>query len=368
MKRQWHTVTILLAMLMLAGILSIFAQVEPAQGRPALPAAAGCAPNANPNLVENPSFEGQYSAYVPPGGHPDCPSGVCNTAQMAPGWIPWWRSHNPADPGWIIRMPEWKPANPVFDDPPRVRSGDAAQQYFTFFSTHEAGFYQQVSVEAGATYCFDVWGHSWSAADDADAYSGPEDGILAQKVGIHPAGGVDWQSGEVIWGEARVQYDVYGRFAVTATAQAEVMTVFVYSQPAFAVKHNDVFWDDAALREVSPPLAIGPPGGFVHIADVDEPVLFAETFLIDYPGDPAPPWTAYLDPAGTLDVSLSATTGQAGDALTYFVNSAGYPLGSYSTTLYIETDPPLWPEPVAIPIRLLVWEDVVALYLPVAAR
>jgi hypothetical protein len=287
---------------------------------------------------------------------------------MAPGWTPWWRSHNPADPGWIIRMPEWKPANPVFDDPPRVRSGEAAQQYFTFFSTHEAGFYQQVNVTAGTTYCFDIWGHSWSAADDDDAYSGPEDGILAQKVGIDPAGGTDWQSAGVIWGEARVQYDVYGRFAVTATAEAEQMTLFVYSQPAFAVKHNDVFWDDAALREVFPPVVIGPPGGFVHIADVDVPTVFSETLVIDLPGDPAPSWTATLDPAGTLNVNLSASGGQAGDSLTYFVNSAGYPLGSYGTTLFIETEPPLGPEPFAIPIRLLVWEEVIRSFLPAQLR
>lgn len=233
------------------------------------------------NLVDNPSFEGQYSAYIPPNGHPDCPAGICATAQMAPNWIPWWRSHDPSDPDYIIRMPEYKPASPIFNDPVRVRSGQAAQQYFTFFSTHEAGFLQQSAVIPGVTYRFQVWGHSWSAQDDDDAYSGPEDGLLIQKVGIDPTGGDDWQSANIIWGAERLQYDIYGLFEIAATAQAPTMTLFVYSQPAFPVKHNDVYWDDATLFVVNqgttpppppPPTDTGgeQPAGGVHVVQPGE--------------------------------------------------------------------------------------------------
>lgn len=234
-------IPLLLALLLLTGVLTVLA-------------------GGNGNLVENESFEGQYSAYIPPNGHPDCPAGICITAQMAPNWTPWWRSHDPNDPDWIIRMPEYKPADPIFNDPPRVRTGQAAQQLFTFFSTHEAGFLQKVPVFPGFTYQFQIWGHSWSAQDDDDAYSGPQDGKLYQKVGLDPTGGDDWQSNNIIWSGERMQYDTYGLFEISATAQAPTMTVYVYSRPNFAVKHNDVYWDDAKLVLVGEFSSIYIPG------------------------------------------------------------------------------------------------------------
>jgi hypothetical protein len=202
------------------------------------------------NLLTNPSFEGPYSSYDPPPNFPDCPFGICTTAQMAAGWTPYWRSHNPADPEWIMRMPEYKPAELWHVNPDRVRHGSRAQQLFTFWGTHEAGFYQRVAVQPGASYCFSIWGHSWSTMDD-ETYSGPETGQLVQKIGIDPTGGTNWQSSAIVWSGEREQYDVYGLFEVEAVAQASAVTVFVYSQPSWAVKHNDVYWDDARL---TPPM------------------------------------------------------------------------------------------------------------------
>lgn len=365
MKRFWPFA---FAWLLVSGVVAVLAAGSPAATEPRNPAGGACNPGDETNLITNPSFEGEYSAYIPPDGHPDCPFGICQTAQMAPGWTPWWRSHDDADPPWIIRMPEWKPADPQFSNPPRVRTGDAAQQYFTFFSTHEAGFYQQVTVTSGTEYCFEVWGHSWSADDDDDAFSGPFDGILNQKVGIDPTGGTEWTSANIIWGAERLQYDVYGLFAVTATAQAEQMTVFVYSQPQFAVKHNDVFWDDAALQATMPPVSIGPAGGYTFLAAVAEPKTFTESLLIDLPGNPPPTWTLALDPAGTLFPALSAPSGTAGDVVSFTLDSAVYPAGFYSTTLLFSTTPDISPDPIAVSIRLYVLEQILPTYLPATWR
>jgi hypothetical protein len=313
------------------------------------------------NLVDNPSFEGQYSAYIPPNGHPDCPAGICATAQMAPNWIPWWRSHDPSDPDYIIRMPEYKPASPIFNDPVRVRSGQAAQQYFTFFSTHEAGFLQQSAVIPGVTYRFQVWGHSWSAQDDDDAYSGPEDGLLIQKVGIDPTGGDDWQSANIIWGAERLQYDIYGLFEIAATAQAPTMTLFVYSQPAFPVKHNDVYWDDAELISLNPPVT---PLAITLFTDVDAPQTADYTVNIIWTGDPTIQWNAALDPAGTVIPNLSSTNGLAGDPLLVTLNSSGFSTGVYTTTLTLTANPAVPGSPVSIPITLIVAEEISAVYMP----
>ena len=329
----------------------------------ALPAENGCAAADAPNLVENPSFEGEYSAYVPPDGHPDCDLGVCQTAQMAPGWTPWWRSHDPADPDHIIRMPEYKPADPDFTDPVRVRTGEAAQQYFTFFSTHEAGFYQQVTVTAGLDYCFSIWGHSWSAQDDDDAYSGPDDGELMQKVGIDPTGGTNWQSPDIIWTEPITQYDVYGQFAVTATAQAPTITLFVYSQPRFAVKHNDVYWDDAF---VPARIAVSIDHSTSILEDVDEPAVTTRTVHISgnlFGGTPVS-WTATLSPTGTFTPTLSATSGLAGEPLTLTVDSSGYVTGTYTATLVITSTPNVAGSPAFIPLRLIVAAEIYDVALP----
>ena len=328
----------------------------------ALPVANGCAAADVANLIVNPSFEGEYSAYEPPEGHPDCDLGVCQTAQMAPGWTPWWRSHDPADDDWIIRMPEYKPASPVFTDPVRVRTGDAAQQYFTFFSTHEAGFYQQVTVTPGFEYCFSIWGHSWSAQDDDDAYSGPEDGILMQKVGVDPTGGTDWQSPDITWTEPITQYDVYGQFAVTATAQAPTITVFVYSQPSYPVKHNDVYWDDAfvpATMDIT-------VNGTTFLEAVDAPAVTTHTIQIesDLVGGTPVTWTAAFSPTGTFTPTLSASSGQGGDPLTVTVDSSGYVTGTYTATLVITSTPAIYGSPAVIPMRLIVAPEIYDVALP----
>jgi hypothetical protein len=313
------------------------------------------------NLLENPSFEGQYSSYIPPGGHPDCPAGICTTAQMAPGWVPWWRSHDPGDPDFIIRMPEYKPADPNFITPPRVRTGQAAQQYFTFFSTHEAGFLQQIPVIPGATYQFQIWGHSWSAQDDDDAFSGPQDGQLNQKVGIDPTGGDDWQSGNIIWGAPRLQYDTYGLFQISATAQSPTMTVYTYSQPDFPVKHNDVYWDDAQIVSLSLPVT---PLAISLITDVDSPQTIIFDVNIYWTGDPSIQWNAALDPAGTVTPILSSSSGLAGEPLMVTLSSNGLPNGTYTTTLTLMSNPAVPGSPVSIPITLIVAENISRSYMP----
>jgi hypothetical protein len=320
-------ISFMLALVLLTGVIAVLA-------------------DGDPNMANNPSFEGQYSPYIPPNGHPDCPSGICITAQMAPNWTPWWRSHNPNDPEYIIRMPEYKPADPIFNNPSRVRSGQAAQQYFTFFSTHEAGFYQQVSVEPGKNYIFRIWGHAWSAQDDDDAYSGPQDGDLNQKVGIDPTGGTDWQSSNIVWSAERMQYDTYGRFEVSASAQSPTMTVYVYSRPSYAVKHNDVYWDDAQLIPLDVP-------------QIEDYVVY-----INWLGGPNTEWYATLDPSGTVTPILSSDNGMDGDPLIVTLDSNGFSTGTYTTMLTLTADPAVPESPVSIPVTLIVAEEISTNYIP----
>lgn len=351
-------IVLFFGLLMVTAAVALAAPFEPPIGAPAGP---------DSNLLTNPSFEGQYSAYIPPPpGHPDCQWGPCQTAQMADGWTPYWRSHDPDDPPWIIAMPEYKPADPIFTDPVRVRSGNAAQQYFTFFKTHEAGIYQQVPVTPGAEYCFSVWGHSWSAQDDDDAYSGPEYGVLNQRIGIDPTGDTDWHSNAIVWGPQRTQYDYYGLFEIRAVAQTSTLTVYTYSQPMWAVKHNDVYWDDADLSVYTH--VLDPAGPFGLLADVDVPQAVDYVIPMPLNGDPTLHWQASLEPGGSLTPTLSAVSGAAGEDLVVTIDSSGYPVGTYSANVVLTVDPMVPCNTVTVPLTLIVVAELEHTYLSLALK
>ncbi|MCL4869615.1 MAG: LysM peptidoglycan-binding domain-containing protein [Anaerolineae bacterium] len=212
---------------------------------------------AQENLLVNPGFEGPYSDYVPNPPIPDCASGRCTTAQMAAGWWPWWVSQVSGDPDWKNRMPEYKPAEAPFTN--RVHGGARAQQYFTFHSTHTAGLWQRVNVPANARLQFSIWGHAWSAADDEPFSNYPTP--VNMRIGIDPTGGTNPFSPNIVWSGTANAYDYYVLFSVEAQAQGDAVTVFTYSAPIEARKHNDVYWDDASLTVIGAGVPAPPAGG-----------------------------------------------------------------------------------------------------------
>ena len=352
--------------------------------RPVVPVIADdglCATKTN--LLQNPSFEGEYSKYVPPGGHPDCPLGICNSVRTAASWTPWWTLHNNSDPEYIIKQPEFTAAEADFwYGPERTRSGSHAQQYFTLYATHEAGVYQQVATQIGGAYCFSVWGHSWSAADDpdplnnaGDALSGPDYGQLWQKVGIDPTGGTDWTSPNIIWSDqetsvkGRHQYDVHALFIVTATAQADTATVFLYSQPDFAVKHNNVYWDDATFSLLSlPSIDVSTNSSLALITTITDTLRVTQTatLAINSPHESVT-WTAALASGNTLTPVFTTNGGQT-DHMEIVVDTAGLALGSYTADIVITTTPELLGSPFTIPIRVFIVAEVHDAFLPHIAR
>jgi LysM repeat protein len=192
------------------------------------------------NLLQNPGFEGEYSTYHPQTAqeHADCPGGYCNTVQVPAGWRPWWAKEWDTDVN-----PEFKAATQPFAN--RIHSGDRAAQYFSFYRTHKAGFLQQATVPANATVQFTVWGQAWVSNDDSGGSD--HNAAINMRVGIDPTGGTNPYSGNVVWSGTLQPYDAYQQFSVQAQAQGSTVTVFTYSAPSFPVKHNDVYWDDAAL-------------------------------------------------------------------------------------------------------------------------
>ena len=361
---KFFTAVCFTTLITILGILSLASNNQPAiaENAPVIPQNE-C---VGDNLLSNPSFEGQYTSYELSGYDDwrigDCNYLTCGRAQMAADWHPFWRIDQREKP-WDNIMPEYKPSLP-HETPPRVRTGEKSQHYFSFWSSHEAGMYQQITAVPGGQYCASVWGQAWSDSDSSDYLSGApnKDGDLYQRIGIDPTGGTDWQSPNIIWGEPRQQYDEFGLFLVKAIAESDTITVFTWSKAWIAVKHNDVYWDDAKVTLAQFGKVASTQIGI--IADVNKPDTFMRTVSIDITGNVA--WTATLSPTGTITPTLSQTTGSQTTQLQVTMNTDGLDEGSYETTLTVEF--PQQGTAVSIPIHVLIVPKVEKAFLPMIIR
>lgn len=225
---------------------------------------------------------------------------------------------------------------------------------------------QQVSALENGRYCFSSWGQAWSARETLPGWlSDPNDhGDLYQRVGIDPTGGTDWQSPNVVWSEMRMQYDEFGLFSVEAVAQADTITVFVWSKANIPVKHNDVYWDDATLTLEQ--AATVEPGALTSLVDVDGPTAVTHTIAISV--TPGLTWTASLDSTGTLPASLGQTSGSSPTDLTMSFDSTGLTTGSYTTAVTVDVTPTVSGSPFVVPVELLVVPELHETFLPVVIR
>lgn len=181
------------------------------------------------NLLQNPGFEEPYLAI-----------GGDSSLRVANSWQPW--SVPQSGPSSNNQRPEYRPAPTS-----RVRSGNAAQEYNTFFATHTGGVYQRVPVAPGTDLQFSVFVYVWSSAAfaNSDVSEDPNDVVI--NVGIDPNGGTNGTSASVVWSSDAEYYDQYREMKVTARANATAVTVFVKTAPSGFVGTTNIYLDDAAL-------------------------------------------------------------------------------------------------------------------------
>ena len=222
----------------------------------------------------NPSFEGGWTRdtrwWTPTSG----PNGGSFGEIFTPeGWETWWLEGFP-EPGEpderVTGRPEVKVISLAdgFPDATRVRSGDQAVQLFTFWRAHDMGLVQRVAVEPGKTYRFSVYAHAFYSQcsgkwhhpvpleTDCETAIGWAHTWLS--VGIDPTtdnADRDPRAGTVVWSEER---EVYGAYAdepllVEVVAEGDYVTVFMRSWTTHALKHCDVYVDDAKLEVVGDP-------------------------------------------------------------------------------------------------------------------
>jgi LysM repeat protein len=182
----------------------------------------------------------------------------------------------------------------------RIRTGGNAQKYFSFFSTHLAGVYQQVTgVTPGQAYRFTVHVMTWSTNQDKGFTSAIQPAMGVQ-IGIDPNGSTDPFNANIVWSQSQNAFDVWNLIGVETTARSSTITVFTRSWPQLALQHNDVYLDDASLFAVgggdtsfptSPPLSTGAPlPGLTIVAPTapfitSTPLASGEVWYTVQPGD-----------------------------------------------------------------------------------
>jgi len=197
-------------------------------------ASASPVPQQSANRLTNPGFEGDYVSQSA-------------TVAVASGWTAWWLPHQEGQPDFVNRQPNFEETM----HPERVHGGSKAQLLASFYETHTAGVYQRVSVTPGADLRFSAFGKGWTSTNDDPLNVSVGGTELRLRVGIDPTGGTDPLSPNVLWSTQASYPDAWIRFEVYARAQSSTVTVFVYSSPFDARRHNDVYWDDAELVSLS---------------------------------------------------------------------------------------------------------------------
>lgn len=192
------------------------------------------------------------------------------------GWLFWFK-HDPDT--WD--QPEAKHCWRVAD-PNRIKEGNGAHMFFSFWRHHDAGYMRQVQVGPGTKLRLTVWAHAWSntsleghedccddgrcscgvgrevvaiAAEDIPDLNGdPWNDALGNSmfaIGIDPHGGEDPYSPNVIWGKAFAIYNGYCQeLVVEAEAVSGTVTVFMRNITLWKFKHNDAYWDEVRLESI----------------------------------------------------------------------------------------------------------------------
>ncbi|NWG16639.1 MAG: LysM peptidoglycan-binding domain-containing protein [Chloroflexi bacterium] len=196
------------------------------------------------DLLTNPGFEQPFPTVsgTPP-------------RQVAQGWTPWHISGGASASENI--QPEYYPASDVTNGlgVPRIRNGNDAQQYHTFYATHDGGLYQRVTgIASGTQLRFSAYVYVWSSSYDDVNVSELPGGVVVQ-VGIDPTGGTSGASPTIIWSQPTIEYDAYNEYSVTATASGTAVTVFVRTVVTEPVKSTNIYVDDASLTAVGVPTA-----------------------------------------------------------------------------------------------------------------
>lgn len=209
-------------------------------------------PTPGANLLINPNFN-------PPAPFQTdtCTGLTAGELQVPTGWTAYFMCKQPGDADNINRRPEYRPADMAF--PYRVRSPQTALKYFNFWALNKsAGVYQVVNgITPGSTLKFSMWVQLWTSNCDVNPPNSQcEPGNLEARLCIDTDGGskFDTNAAGVTCGAwtRQAAWDKYTELTLETVAQSSQVIVALNTRAEWAVKHNDVYADDASLIAIPP--------------------------------------------------------------------------------------------------------------------
>lgn len=181
---------------------------------------------------------------------------------VAIGWEPFYASPPARWYGDKIEhydfRPEYKRCGDETNGPKRSING-FGQQWFNSHAGHRAGIYQQFGVIAGQKITATASMMSWhTQVPHKPEISMDEDWIpqsqYEKRIGIDPTGGTDAFSERVVWSEPIFTNDEWVSVQVTAVAEEDTATVFLFGAPMFAYQANNCYVDAVSVQVGEPSL------------------------------------------------------------------------------------------------------------------
>ncbi len=208
------------------------------------------APSAN--LLVNPSFNAPA-----PFQTDACTGQTAGELQVPNGWTAYFMCRQPGDADNINRRPEYRPADMTYAY--RVRSPQTALKYFNFWALNKsAGVYQVVNgITPGSLLKFSMWVQIWTSNCDVNPPNSQcEPGNLEARLCIDTDGGSKFETGAAgvtcsAW-TRQAAWDKYTELTLETVAQSSQVIVALNTRAEWAVKHNDVYADDASLIAIPP--------------------------------------------------------------------------------------------------------------------
>ncbi|RME51068.1 MAG: hypothetical protein D6795_08920, partial [Deltaproteobacteria bacterium] len=136
-----------------------------------------------------------------------------------------------------------------------VHGGEAAQWWWTSYTTHRAGIYQRVKVGAGKKVTFRAW--TWRQ----DAWN--NDNVNEETwVGIDPTGSTNPSASSIVWSSGEHAFETWTEQTVSATATNDVVTLLVQGKAYYAGANMVTVVDDAELTVTNSSRCgiVAPPG------------------------------------------------------------------------------------------------------------
>jgi hypothetical protein len=170
-----------------------------------------------------------------------------SNANVAEGWYPFWKERTPEQPAGLDHKPEYKDCT----------EGDHAygrhsQQWFTWSARHRGGIYQVVEgFTPGSKVRFRAKMQQWCmTSDNKDA-----PGQMHLQMGLDPTGGTDWFAETVQRGNGvRLRNYEWGEVDTPVVEiQGTQATVFIYSEPDYALRDNNAYVDNVVMDLVYVP-------------------------------------------------------------------------------------------------------------------